>query len=322
MFLHGLIVTTACGVIVVAGLLQHLVGNEILTGAVTLDNGRHHLLRYILVVGQQLFRVLGQTVATIAERRVVIVGTDTRIESDTLNNGLGIQSFHLGIGVEFVEIAHTQGEVGIGEELHGLSFFHAHEENGNILFNGTFNEEGGEGLGGFLHLLHIGNLANGLVLLFIAADLLGVAHDDARGIEVVVQGLALTKELGREEEVELFDSLLGVLEVQTATVTHGDGALDDHHGIGVDREDQVDDILDVMGVEEVPQGVVVGGCSYDNIVGILVGRSTIEGGGEVELLLGEILLDVVVLNGGTTVVDHVNLLGDDIYCCYLIVLGE
>ena len=51
----------------------NLVGDEILTGAVALHNGRHHVLRHIGIVGQKLLGVLGEAVAAIAERRVVIV---------------------------------------------------------------------------------------------------------------------------------------------------------------------------------------------------------------------------------------------------------
>ena len=49
--------------------------------------------------------------------------------------------------------------------------------------NGTFEEEGGESAGG--------GFEGGVI----------IADDDAGGIEVVVEGLALTQELGGEDDV-------------------------------------------------------------------------------------------------------------------------
>ena len=46
--------------------LQHLVGHEVLAGAVGLDDGLDQVLGHVLVVGQQLLGVLGQAVATVA----------------------------------------------------------------------------------------------------------------------------------------------------------------------------------------------------------------------------------------------------------------
>ena len=121
--------------IVIAGLTQHLVGNEVLTGAVALDNGGHHVLGNIGIVGQQLFGVLRQTVAAIAEAGVIIVGTDTGVEADTRNDSLGVETLDLGIGVEFVEVADTESEVGVGEQFHGLGLSHTHQKAWNAFFD-------------------------------------------------------------------------------------------------------------------------------------------------------------------------------------------
>ena len=40
------------GIAVPAGEAEHLVGNEVLAGAVALDDGGHHVLRDVLVVSQ------------------------------------------------------------------------------------------------------------------------------------------------------------------------------------------------------------------------------------------------------------------------------
>ena len=45
------------GVIVVTGHFKHLVCDEILARAVALDDGRHHVLRHICIVGEQLLGI-------------------------------------------------------------------------------------------------------------------------------------------------------------------------------------------------------------------------------------------------------------------------
>ena len=56
------------------------------------------------------------------------MGTDTRVETDALDDGLRIETFYFGIGVKFVEIADAQGEVRVGEEFYGFRLFHTHEK--------------------------------------------------------------------------------------------------------------------------------------------------------------------------------------------------
>ena len=314
----------AGGVVVPSGHAQHAVGDEVLAGAVALDDGRHHVLGHVGIVGQQLLGVLGEAVAAVAEGGVVVVGADARVEADALDDGAGVEALDLGVGVEFVEVAHAQGQVGVGEELHGLGLLHAHEQRGDVLLLGPLLQQGGEGAGGLGQCRYVGDGTDGAVLLLETrvVDELGRADDDARGVKVVVQRLALAQELGGEEQVEAADALGGVAQVERAAVAHGDGGFYDHHGRGVDREHKVDDLLDVRGVEVVLLGVVVGGGGYDNEIGIAVGRGAVECGREVERLFGQIALDVVVLDGRPAPVDHLHLFGDDVDGRYMVVLGQ
>ena len=141
--------------------------------------------------------------------------TDTWIESYSIDDGLGIESLHLGICIQLVEIAYTKGEIGIGEEFHCLGFLHAHKKCIDIFLNGTFLQKGCKRLGCFLHLLDIGNAQDSFVFLskLRAVEYLGIAYDNSTWIEIVVECLAFTKELWREKEIELLDSLLGILQV-------------------------------------------------------------------------------------------------------------
>jgi len=49
-----------------------------------------------------------------------------------------------GIGVEFVEVRDTHGQVGVGEEFDGFSLSRISEKNGDVLFDGTFFEQTSE----------------------------------------------------------------------------------------------------------------------------------------------------------------------------------
>lgn len=79
--------------------------------------------------------VLGQAVAAIAERWVIVVSSDARIETYAFYYRLSVESLDLGIGVQLVEIGGAQGQIGVGEELDSLSLFHAHEEGVNVLLD-------------------------------------------------------------------------------------------------------------------------------------------------------------------------------------------
>ena len=116
--------------------------------------------------------------------------------------------------------------------------------------------------------------------------------------------------------------LAGIFDIEAAAVANGDGALDDHCGLWVNLENEVDDILDVVGVEEVLLRVVVGGGGNDDEVGIAVGIASVEGGAEIELLAGEVLFDAFVLDGRDAVVDFLDFLGDYIDCNNFVVLCQ
>ena len=91
--------------------------------------------------------------------------------------------------------------------------------------------------------------------------------------------------------------LLGIFYIQTAAVTYGDGALYYHCCLWVYLKNKVDDVLDVVGVEEVLLRVVVGGGCNDYEVGIAVCLAPVEGCAQVEFFLGKVFLNVFVLNG-------------------------
>ena len=111
---------------VVASLVKHCVGNEVFPRTVRFDDRLNQVFWNILVVCKELLGVFGETVAAVAEGRVVVVGADARVQPHSINDGLGVEALNFGVGVQLVEVAHAEGEVGVGEELHRLRFFHTH----------------------------------------------------------------------------------------------------------------------------------------------------------------------------------------------------
>lgn len=297
--------------------LQHLVGHEVLAGAVGLDDGLDQVLGHVLVVGQQLLGVLGQAVAAVAEAGVVVVAADARLQAHAVDDVAGVEAADLAVGIELVEVGHAQRQVGVGEELHGL------------------------GLGGAQHELRDADSSVGVRALQLGGVralreqtcealgsrdglgvLLGRAHHDAGRMQVVVERLALAQELRAEEDLAVAQPL-----AKARGVADGDGGLDDDPGVRVHRAHGGDGGLDGGSVEEVPVRVVVRRRGDDGVVGARVGLGHVHGGVQVELALPRLglcqeALDLVVLDGRLVVVDLLDLLGHDVQRVHLVVLRE
>ena len=235
---------------------------------------------------------------------------DARVEAYAVDDVLGVEPLDLGVGVEFVEVGDAQGEVSVGEELHGLGLGAAHKEHGHILLDGPLLDEGGELVG----------------LLFQEGVALVIAHNDARGVEVVVKGLALPQELGCEDDVgqPVLVSVLRGAEFlpDPLHISHGNGRFDDHHGVGVVLEHQLNDTLHGGGVEKVLHTVVIGGGGNHHEVCLPVGGGRVQGGVQVQRFVCQIVLDVLVLDGRLFCVDHIHLLGDDVHSLHVMVLCQ
>ena len=132
--------------------MKYLVCDKIFSGAVAFYNGGHHVLRDILEISQELFGVLWQAVAAIAKRWIVVMSADPWIQADPVYDLTGVQSLGFGIGVQFIEIGDTKGQVGVGEELYSLRFCKSHKQSGDILFDGALLEKGCENMCFFLTL--------------------------------------------------------------------------------------------------------------------------------------------------------------------------
>ena len=137
-------------ILVRPGHFQDLPGDEILPRAVAFHDRGHHVLRYVLVVREQLLGVLGEAVAAVAERRVVVVRADPRVKAHAPDDGRGVQALDLRIGVKLVEVAHPEREICVGEELDRLGLLKAHVKRGDVLLYGALLQQGRELAGGAL----------------------------------------------------------------------------------------------------------------------------------------------------------------------------
>ena len=295
-------------IIVIPRFLQNLIGNEILACTVALHNRLNQILRHILIVGQELLRILRQTVAPVAERRVVVMRSDARVQTDTLNDGLRIQSLHLRIRIQLVEIAYTQRQIRVGEQLHCLRLLQSHEQRIDVFLDSPFLKQRRKLVRLLFQMLARDSL-NRPVLLVASLYQLRTSHDDAAGVEVVVQRLALTQELRREQQVELLSrqgrrgtELFRILHVQAAAVPHGNGTLDDHHRVRIHLQHQVDHLLHVRRIEIILHRIVVRRSRNHHKVRFPVSRSPVERSCQVEFLLRQILLDILILYRADTFV--------------------
>ena len=143
------------------------------------------------------------------------------------------------------------------------------------------------------------------------------ANDDTRRIQIVIQSLRLTQELRAENDVLAVELL-----THACGVANRNGGLDDHNCIRIVLHDQLDHSLNRRCVEMLRVTVVVRRGRYNNKVRIRVCSLCIQCCGQVQFFFCEILLDIVILNRGLTVVNHVHLLRDDIHSSHLMVLGE
>ena len=62
------------------------------------------------------------------------MAADARVQAHAVDDGAGIQPARLGVGVQLVEKAHAQRQIGIGEELDGLRLRKSHNQGIDVLF--------------------------------------------------------------------------------------------------------------------------------------------------------------------------------------------
>ena len=200
---------------------------------------------------------------------------DAGVEADALNDLLGVNALHLGIGVQLVEEGDSERQICVCKQFDGLCLCEAHEERINVLLDGTFLQQCRKFVGG----------CDKVRILRVGAD------DDAGRVEVVIQGLGLPQKLRAEDDVPAL-----IFFPDRSREAHRDGGLDDHDGLRVHLHHQLDDRLHRRGIEEVLPAVVVGRGGNDHEVRVPVGRFPVQRSGQVEILFRKVSFNVVILN--------------------------
>ena len=126
----------------------------------------------------------------------------------------------------------------------------------------------------------------------------------------------LAFQLGLQQELQ------GVFLVKRTGVADRNGTFDYHNRIGIYLQHQIDDFLDVVGVKEILGGVIVGRCSDDDVVCILISRFPVKGGCQVQLLFCKEFFDVLVLYRRYAVVYLLHFFGNDIHSHHFMVLCQ
>ena len=144
---------------------------------------------------------------------------DTRIQTNTVNDLSCIQSLGFRIGIQLVEVADPQRQIGVCKQLYSLRLGKAHEQRVDVLLDRPLLQQ---------RRKRVRRLAGILI----------AGHDDPAGIEIIVQRLALPQEFRAENDIFRI-----VLLPDGRGIPHRNGGLDDHHGAGVHLQHQLDDRL-------------------------------------------------------------------------------
>ena len=115
---------------------------------------------------------------------------DTWVKTNSLDYGCRVETFDLGIRVKLIEIAHTQCKICVCKELYSLGLFKSHEKGRDVLLYRTLLQQAGKLVRSLLQVVTSNGL-DGVVFLVELVNHLGVAHNDAAWVEVVVESLAL-----------------------------------------------------------------------------------------------------------------------------------
>ena len=240
------------------------------------------------------------------------MAADTRIETNPLNYFAGVKPLHLGIGVQFVEIAHPQGQIGVGEQLDSLSLGAAHENYRNLLLESRLTHQSGK-----------------LPCLFLQKRVAQLITDnDARRVKIVIQCLALTQEFRGENDVgnHNLDAAvrltlaIGKLFAHPGRITDRHGGFYNHDRIRIDCKHLFHHILHGGGVKKVLAAVVIGGGGYHHKIRITVRLPGIQSGMEIQLLVRQIFFNIIVLNGGFASVDHLHTFRNNVHRRHMVAL--
>ena len=244
--------------------LQNAVSNVIFAGAVRFHDCFNQVFRHISIVGQKLFGVLGQAVTAIAEAWVVVLIANAGIKAYALDDLLGVQSLHFRISIKLVEVRHTQCQIGVGE--YSLT---ASASVKPMIRVSIFS----------LIAPSCSRPAKVLAAFTRRALSTSVPTMIRLGYRLSYRALDSRRKLRAEDDI-----VTVVLLTNRSCKADRNRGLDDHDGIRIILDDQLDNCFNRRGIKEVLLAIVVGRCCDDNEVCILIGSFSIKCGCQVQVL--------------------------------------
>jgi len=227
------------------------------------------------------------------------MSTNTRIQANTVDDLLSVQPLHLSIGIQFVEVADTQCQIGIGEQLNCLCLSKAHKQSVNVLFNCAFLQE----------------FCKSMCRLYQTSIIHISTNNDTGRIKIIVQSLALTQKLRAENDVVAVEFL-----TNTCSVTNRNRTLDNHNGFRIVLNDQLDDCFHSTGVKEILLAIVICRGRDDYKISITVCFLCIQSCCQIQLLFRQILFDIFILNRRFLIIDKFYFFRNNVYSSHLVVL--
>ena len=212
-----------------------------------------------------------------------------------------VQTLHLGVGVQLVEVTDPQRQIGVGKKLDCLCFGKAHDKSIYVFLDCTFLQQTSKSICSF-HQTSI---------LYIGAD------NNAARIQIVMQGFRLAQEFRAEDDI-----VTVVFLAHRSRKANRNCGLNYHDSIRVVLDDQLNNRFNRRSIKEVLLAVIVSGSRDNNKVRVLVGRFRIKRCNEIQIFLCEILLNILVLNRSLLLIDEVYLFRDNIHCHNLIMLTQ
>ena len=204
---------------------------------------------------------------------------DARIEADAFNDLARVHAGGHGIAVQLVEEGDAHGEIGVGEQLDGFGFGRIGEQHRHVLFGRAFQHQ-------------IGKLPPAQA---------GVAHDDARWVEIVVQRPAFAQEFRREKHI-----VAAQIAAQTGDETHRDGGFHHHRRRRIGRQHSARHIFHRRRVEMIGVGIVIGRGGDHHQFGIAGGGGQIGRRRQLQRLVGEEILQLGIDDRALAVVDQID----------------
>ena len=176
-------VSSTCIILIISSFLQYTFRYKVLPGTVRFYDCANQILWNILVVCQQLLGVFWQAIASISKRRIIIMIPDSSIHANTVNDLSGIQTMYLRIAIKLIKETDSQRKIGIGKQFDRLCLCCVSEQNWDIFFHRSIQEQLRKLPRFFCH----------------QGDVFQRTHNNTGRMQIVIQSMTFPQEFRAEE---------------------------------------------------------------------------------------------------------------------------